>query len=430
MIDVYRLVDTIQKTATECEACIEDTTETIISIKGKYIHGKREKKSSTYGLRTIIGKKKGFCAGTLPQPLESIEKAALKSAETAVEDGKWEHLPYSKKGTSVQGIYDKTLAEVPIEELGMNAAAMLEAADIPGVMVDFGKVSRSIKRVYLCNSHGVNSQYASTRLDVYFVCRCGHSDSTWGVHCSRQYNADFSGLAKDTAVRAQAVQNPRQLDSSFTGDAVFLAEPVEDILLSPLAVCVNAETADKTPVDRGNTVASDVISVYDDGTIPGGLGTAPVDGEGNPTQKTALITRGVLHGVLHSEYTSNCAHTDSTGNAVRKAVTEPKVGITNLVLTPGRTSIDELIQSVKKGVLIGDFTGKIDPFNGVVNGVIEHSFYIEKGEILYPVKDARIHGNVFELLKNVNILGKEQRTGENGVYAVPALVNKVHFAVV
>ena len=68
-----------------------------------------------------------------------------------------------------------------------------------------------------------------------------------------------------------------------------------------------------------------------------------------PLMGHALWIQWKQQNIWYSEYTSNCAHTDSTGNAVRKAMTEPKVGITNLVLTPGRTSTDELIQSVKKG---------------------------------------------------------------------------------
>jgi len=164
--------------------------------------------------------------------------------------------------------------------------------------------------------------------------------------------------------------------------------------------------------------------VYDDGTIHGGMNTAPIDGEGNPTKKTNLVTKGVFSGLLHSEYTANLCNTVSTGNGVRQAATEPRVGTTNLILKEGRTTVEGLIEEVKKGVIVGDFSGNINSFSGLFSGVIEHSFYIEKGEINHPVTGV-IRGNAFEWLTKVENAAKERRIGEGGMYAVPVLVQNV-----
>ncbi len=419
------LVSTAEKRgATECEACIEDTTEKIITIERGSIHGKREKRNITFGLRTLLGKKKGFSAGTLPASADRAAETSLALAKNSPPDENWKHLPFPKGSTTVTGIYHKKLQEIRVEELAEGAQTMLETADHPEITIDTGRVSCFVKTFYIANSHGVLHQYTSTWFTVHFVVRCGKSESTWGVHCSRQYDCDFAALAEDTVERARIMKTPQKLDSSFTGDVIFLGEPVEDIFLAAVKPCINAGTISKTryATKINEKVVSDLITIHDDGTVCNGIASSPVDGEGTPTQKTALITKGVLSGVLHNEYTAHMYNTVSTGNAVRKAVREPRVGTTNLILERGKYSTDELIQNVKKGVIMGDFSGDVDPFSGLFNGVMEHSFYIEKGEIKHPITGVMIHGNAFDCLMNVEAVAKEQYTGETGIYAVPVLV--------
>ncbi len=420
--------DVMKRGAKECEACIEDTVETIITLDRGFVHGKRKKRSTTFGLRTLLDGKKGFVAGSLPvESLDEIKKASLHIARTSVPDTTWKHLPYPRGASPVNGIYDRKLASVPFETLREDITTMINTADEPDITIDSGRISCVVKDFSICNSHGASCEYTSTRLTVHFVVRCGVSESTWGVHHSRQYDCDFVRLAEETVEQARVMSTPRMLHSSFTGDAVFLAEPVEDILLAPLRSCFNAETVGRTRFAHsfGEKVASDEISIRDDGTFHRGIHTSPVDGECNPTQKTDLIKKGILCSLLHSEYTANKQGILSTGNGVRRAVTEPAVGITNLILKRGRASTDELIQEVRKGVLIGDFSGNVDPISGLFSGVMEHTSYIEKGEIRYPVTGAMICGNIFDLLNNVSALGEEEKTGETGMYTVPALIKSV-----
>ena len=432
--DVCRSIvkDVLKMGATECEACIEDTVETIMTMERGFVHGKRKKRSKTFGMRTLLDQRKGFVAGSLPVgSRDDMKKASLHIARTSVPDTNWKHLPYPRGTSPVKGIYDKNLASIPFETLREDITTMITTADEPDITIDSGRISCVVKDFSICNNHGASCAYTSTRLTVHFVVRCGASESTWGVHHSRQYDCDFARLAEETVERARVMSTPRALHSSFTGDAVFLTEPVEDILLAPLRWCFNAETVERTRFAHafGEKVASPEINIKDDGTLYAGLHTSPVDGEGNPTQKTDLITKGILRNLLHSEYTANIHGTLSTGNGVRRAVTEPAVGITNLILEKGRASTDELIQEVKKGVVIGDFSGNVDPISGLFSGVLEHTSYIEKGEIKYPVTGAMICGNIFDLLNNVAALGKEEKTGETGIYTVPALIRSVDIVV-
>lgn len=421
---------TIDMGATECEVCIENTEETIITLDRKFISGKRKKNFVTFGIRTLCNNKKGFVTGSLPAAYNP-EKTSVKIAKKSVPDENWNQLPYPRPATSVKGIYSKDLAEMPFENIRDDVITMIKTADNPDITVDSGKISRLVKTFSIYNSHGVAHEYMSTVLRVHFVVRCKTSESTWGVHTSREYDCDFSHLAAKTVEQAHAMSTPEKLHSSFTGDAVFLGEPVGDILLTPLRLCFSANTVQKTRFDNKHNqkVASNTITMIDDGTLKKGLHTYPVDGEGTPTQKTTLINKGIFTHVLHSEYTANMYGTQSTGNGIRSAVTEPQVRITNLIMKAGSKSIDDLVQNVKKGVLIGDFSGDVDPFTGLFSGVMEHTFYIEHGEIKYPVTGVMIRGNIFDILKNVIAVGKEKRTGETGMYTVPVLAGPVDIIV-
>lgn len=405
--------------AQECEVCVEDTRETSVTIERGFIHGKREKRNTSYGVRTILEKRRGFVAGTLPTPFPRVVDAALSVARTAEVDPNWHHLPYPKQASQVEGICDKRIVEMQAEALVESASLMLDVCSQPGIFVDSGRVSCTVAERHLENSHGLYHHSTSTRLVVHLVCRCGESESTWGVHTSHLYDADFTSLAEETAERARAERSPRRIDP-FRGDILFLGEPVEDILLTGLKRSIVGGSERAFPV--ASDVASEVVTVYDDGTLYNGVNTSPVDGEGNPTQKTEIIAKGISRGVLHNEYTANMAGVSSTGNGIRTAVTQPVVGITNLILESGRRSYKEMAQEIKRGILVGDFTGNVDAVSGLWNGVTEHTFYIEKGEILYPVKGITISGNVFDCLTAVEVVAKERWRGESGIYSSPVLI--------
>ncbi|MGB9793241.1 MAG: metallopeptidase TldD-related protein, partial [Thermacetogeniaceae bacterium] len=161
----------------------------------------------------------------------------------------------------------------------------------------------------------------------------------------------------------------------------------------------------------GQRVASEGVTIVDDGTLPGGLMSSPFDGEGVPSQKTILIANGELLGFLHNSYTGRREGVPSTGNAKRASFkSPPEVGITNFYLAPGEKNPQEIIEKTEKGFYVTEVMGMhtANPVSGDFS-VGAAGIWIENGELTIPVRGMVIAGNILELLMNVDMVGSDLR---------------------
>lgn len=157
----------------------------------------------------------------------------------------------------------------------------------------------------------------------------------------------------------------------------------------------------------GEQIASERLSVIDDGVMPRGLGSRPFDGEGVPTRRTVVVVGGVLESYLLNSYTARKLGLRSTGNAGRGLSGAPGVEAGNLYVQPGPYSPDEIIKSVSKGLLITELLG----FGvNIVTGDYSRSaggIWIENGELTFPVQGVTIAGNLKEMLNSIEMIGND-----------------------
>ncbi len=161
----------------------------------------------------------------------------------------------------------------------------------------------------------------------------------------------------------------------------------------------------------GASVASEIMTIVDDGLYPGGIGTAPVDGEGVPRQRTPLIQAGVLKGYLYDTYTAKKDKIKSTGNAVRPGIkAPPSCGLSNLYIEKGNLGMDALLSEAGTGLLVTDVMGMhtANPVSGEFS-VGASGIWIENGKKGYPVKGVAIAGNIIDILKSVSAVGSDLR---------------------
>jgi PmbA protein len=149
------------------------------------------------------------------------------------------------------------------------------------------------------------------------------------------------------------------------------------------------------------------MTVIDDGTRPGGLGSKPFDGEGLPTRRTVVVDRGRLSSYLLDSYSARKLELKSTGNATRGAGSSPSAGSTNLWLEPGKQALDEIIASTERGLLVTELIGM--GFNPITGDYSRGAagLWIEGGEIVGPVEELTIAGNLSEMLMNVDAIGSD-----------------------
>ncbi len=157
----------------------------------------------------------------------------------------------------------------------------------------------------------------------------------------------------------------------------------------------------------GKQVASSLCTIVDDGTIENRLGSRGFDSEGTPTNANVLIKDGILCGFMYDKLNAKLMGQKSTGNGRRSTYScLPIPRMTNTYLEPRDDNPLDIIRSLKKGVYAVNFSGgQVDTASGNFTFTANEAYYIENGEIKYPVKGITLIGNGEETLKNVTRVG-------------------------
>jgi len=157
----------------------------------------------------------------------------------------------------------------------------------------------------------------------------------------------------------------------------------------------------------GKTMASEILSVVDDGSMVGERGYIAYDDDGVKSRKTYLIKNGKLVGRLHSRYTAALMNEEPTGNsrAIRFNYM-PLVRMTNTYIENGDKTFEELLEGVDKGLyVVGALGGQTELEMFTFSAA--KAYKIEKGKITEPVRDVVLSGNLFETLKNIDGVGND-----------------------
>ena len=157
----------------------------------------------------------------------------------------------------------------------------------------------------------------------------------------------------------------------------------------------------------GEQIASPHVTIVDDGRMPGGLGSKPFDGEGLPTRKTVVVERGILKSYLLDTYAARKLKLASTGNASRSVGEASSAGATNFYLAPGSASPEQIIGTVKRGLYVTELIGfGINMVTGDYSrGAV--GFWIENGELAYPVEEITVAGNLKDMWLGVEMIGND-----------------------
>lgn len=156
----------------------------------------------------------------------------------------------------------------------------------------------------------------------------------------------------------------------------------------------------------GQKVASELVTIVDDGTLPNRRGSLTIDDEGTPTQKTVLIENGVLKGYLQDKLNARLMNTKSTGNGRRQSYAHiPMPRMTNTFMLPGNSTHEEIIASVSKGIYAEHFGGgNVDITSGKFVFSASSAYLIEKGKITQPIKGATLIGNGPDIMKKIKMV--------------------------
>ena len=410
-----------------------------IMINGISITNERETSELGFAVRTVKNGSEGF-SYTNKTDLASLESCALESVGMAsVSPPKPDlGLPSPIEFPKIGDTYSSAVANLSVDELISGAREMISPMRDASVQVRADLSSISVTEIWsgLVNSLGIEAFHRANSLEggLFLVARDGEkigafvTDSFFTRDPSSVDYTEFSQKVTDRAVRnIDAVKAP-----SIDADTVIFRP---DAMIDPLAFIVaQAVSADNVQQNRSfwkdrlaDKVAVDSFNLLDDSHDPSGGGMIrPFDDEGNPTKITPIIKDGVLENFLFDELRAKRANTESTGNSWR---TFGEIRYTNPPNTifpngpsiqPGDMSFDEMITDTKLGIIFEYFSGSSRPENGIFSGVAKGAQLVENGEITKPLTNVSIGGTVFDVLMNVNGIGKETKL-IGGILRTPAL---------
>jgi len=426
--------------ADEAEAFAQNQQTIEVVLERAEIQSERVKTQRGIGIRIIKDKKLGFAfSSTLSK--SSIEEAcrnAQNLANVSIPNPDWVSLPtLAKLPKPPNGIYDEQTAGMggdKVLELAMRSYDEAKAYD-KRVDIDDGKFSAFLTKVAISNSHGVEAEEKSTLLQGYLICMAkehGEASSMAFEYDVTRRVKDFSSerIGRVAAEKALASLKPKVVET-FIGKVILDSDSAATILTYPIMNGVNADNVQRGRSlwagKIGEKVASQKLTVVDDGLLPNGIGSSSFDSEGVPHQKTPVITRGKLEGYLHNAYTANKDKKKSTGNAYRDGYYMlPIIYTSNLIVEAGKKKLENIISEVDKGIIVRRFSGNVRPESGEFSGIAKQASYIEKGEIKYPLKETMISGNAFQALKNIVEIGSETRPTLLKAYVPPIIVDKIN----
>ena len=159
----------------------------------------------------------------------------------------------------------------------------------------------------------------------------------------------------------------------------------------------------------GEKVASELVTVVDDGTLDGRRGSLSVDDEGCITQETVLIENGILKGYMQDKLNARLMNTVSTGNGRRQSFAHlPMPRMTNTFMRAGSHDPQEIIASVEQGIYAVNFGGgQVDITSGRFVFSATEAYLIERGKVTHPIRGATLIGNGPEVMTRISMVGTD-----------------------
>jgi len=202
------------------------------------------------------------------------------------------------------------------------------------------------------------------------------------------------------------------------------------VLMLPFISGLNGRMINKkiSPLQdkKGQLLCNPLFSLYSDGTIDYAGASAPYDDEGIAMQRLPLIEKGVLKNYYYDLQSAAEAGEETTGNGMRSGFhSSPSPGVSNLIVTEGKTSFEEMIKDIKEGIIIDQVLGlgQGNVLSGAFSNNVQLGFKIKNGKVAGRIKNVMISGNAFDVLKDIVAVGSEARW-VSGQYCFPHLYVK------
>ncbi|MBD22183.1 MAG: modulator protein [Alphaproteobacteria bacterium] len=393
----------------------EDSTISSASRLGK-IEKTEVSEIREIGLRAIINRKQSIVSSSNIEEsnIDKLIEKVVEMAKVVPEDeycglaNEKEIEKFSKSNNSDLNLFDPykpSIKEIndKVLELENSALENKKIINSEGAELSFSQVKYKIMA-----SNGFESEINKTHSDYIIAVLAGNSNSM-----ERAYDykskvffddlGDFSKIGKKVSVDAIKKLNSKKI-KTCRSDVIFDSR-ISSSLLSNLFNACNASTIIKgtsfLKKKRGGKIFGDEINIIDDPHMKKKLRSKFFDAEGLPTKKKNLIENGTLNFFFNCLSTARQLSQKPSGHASRSVSSIPNASYTNLYLEKGKYKKTDMIKSLKKGLLITELMGSSINYSNGDYSRGASGFWIENGEILFPVSEITVAGNLNKIFSKL-----------------------------
>lgn len=370
------------------------------------------KEDRDLGLRVFVGRRQA-CASTSELDADGIAafvRELVESARYLPEDAYAGIAEPEQLATEVVDL-DVFDPVEPTAEALLQAAATAEdaARAVPGVTNSEGaSAGWSMATVHLAASNGLRAAYrrSSHRLSATVLAGSGTAMERDWEHRSATHAEDLPSPAEIGRVAGERTIRRLNPQKAATASVPVVYDPrVASSLVRHLAAAISGEAIAKGTSflkdALGDAIMAPGIVITDDPLRRRGLASRPMDAEGLPVARRRLVDAGMLTTWLLDLATARQLGMRSTGHAARGTGGPPTASASNLTLEPGRVSRDALIGDIRSGLYVTDLMGMgVNMLTGDYSRGAA-GFWIEDGELKWPVSELTIAGNLKDMLFNL-----------------------------
>jgi PmbA protein len=411
----------MQGGATAAEAVVLEGTEFSTVVRLGTVETLKEAGSKAIGVRVFFGQRAASTHSSdfTRDGLDRMVESALGLAKITSEDPH-AGLPGAQELGALGGdldLFHEDVFSLPTDgriDYARRAEKAAMDADPRITNSEGGSFDAATGRKVLANSLGFTGEYRRSYCSVSAVPVAREGDSMqrdYWFSVARKLAAlespeEVGRIAAQRAVRRLGARKVKTCKVPIVFDPMVARSIIEHVFEGVNGDAVYRH-ASFLAGKLGEKVAGENVTVIDDGTLPGGFGTTPFDGEGLLTRRTVVIERGVLASYLLNSYTARKLNLKSTGNASRGLAGTPGIGVGNFFLQPGTRSAKEILGDVKDGLYVTELLG----FGvNMVTGDYSRGasgLWISNGELAYPVEEITIAGNLKDVFHNITEIGND-----------------------
>ena len=398
--------------AEDVDVVYVENTNIDVGCRLKKIEKLERSESNDLGLRFIKNKKQVIVSSN-DLSNKSLEELVYKASNMVKAVPKDPYCSIAEKKDLIKKIPNLNILENKEPSINSLKNKVIEAEkaglNVNGVTNSEGaEIGWNKSKIHLFNSNGLNVNYQSSNYSIYVVLIAGK-----GTSMEREYEFASSVSEKDLIKPSivgkkageKAVKRLKQRKIKTSKIPVIFSPRVANSFLRYLSSSINGNS-----IARGTSflkkklnkkIFSENINIVDNPLKKGGLQSKPFDGEGLETKKTEIVKNGELKTWILDLSTAKQLKLKSTGHASRGISSPPSPNPTNLYFEPGNISKKNLIGNIKKGIYLTELMGSSV---NLINGDYSRGgsgFWIDKGEITYPINEITIADNLNEMFKRI-----------------------------